>query len=93
MWLVRMTAGWFTKLLLNLVNLRNLFGAGWHKFERKYIQEQQPNQFQPEHGFCQQNGSECSQVEDWYPDEKMVVLPISLNGRCCSLGCMGVALY
>ena len=24
----------------------------------------------PEHGFCQQNGSERGQVQDWYPNEK-----------------------
>ena len=43
---------------------------------------------QPEHGFCQQNGLECGQVQDWYPNEKMVVVPVCLNGRCCSSGCM-----
>ena len=31
---------------------------------------------QPEHGFCQQNGLECGQVQDWYPNEKMVVVPV-----------------
>ena len=25
---------------------------------------------QPEHGFCQQNGPERHQVQDWYPNEK-----------------------
>ena len=42
---------------------RNRFG-----FETKlkeYIQEQQP-----EHGFCQKNGSERGQAQDWYPNEK-----------------------
>ena len=34
---------------------------------------------QPEHGFCQQNGPENGQVEDWYSNEKMVVLPVCLN--------------
>ena len=41
---------------------------------------------QPEHGFCQQNELERGQLQDWYPDEKMVVLPACLNGRCCSSG-------
>ena len=45
---------------------------------------------QPGHEFCQQYGPECGQLQDWYPDEKMVVAPVSLNGRCCSSGCMGV---
>ena len=58
----------------------------WNKVERKYIQEQQPNQFQPEHGSCQQNGTEHGQVQDWYPNEKMAVVPVCLNGRCCSSG-------
>ena len=48
---------------------------------------------QLEHGFCQQNGLERGQVQDWYPNEKMVVVPVSLNGRRCSSGCMGIVLY
>ena len=38
---------------------------------------------QPEHGFYQEN---------WHPNEKMVVVPVCLNGRCCSSGCMGIVL-
>ena len=30
---------------------------------------------QPEHRFCHQNGPEDGQFQDWYPDEKMVVVP------------------
>ena len=30
---------------------------------------------------------------DWYPNERMVVVPISFNGRCCSLECVGIVLY
>ena len=48
---------------------------------------------QPEQGFSQQNGSERDQVQDWYPNEKMVVVPVCLNGRCCSSGCVGIVLY
>ena len=33
------------------------------------------------------------QVQDWYPSKKMVVVPVCLNGRCCSSGCMGIALH
>ena len=47
---------------------------------------------QPEHEFCQQNGLERGQVQNWYPNQKMVVVPVSLNGRCCSSGCMGIVL-
>ena len=39
---------------------------------------------QPKHGFCQQNGPECGQAQDWHPNEKMVVIPVSSNGLCCS---------
>ena len=35
---------------------------------------------QPQHAFGQRNGSECGQVQDWYPNEKMVVILICLNG-------------
>ena len=48
---------------------------------------------QPEHEFYQQNRPECSEVQDWYPNEKMVVVPLCLNGRCCSSGCMGIVSY
>ena len=48
---------------------------------------------QPEHGFCQQNGPESGQVQDWYPNEKMVVVPVCLNGRCCSSGCASIVSY
>ena len=43
---------------------------------------------QPEHGFCQQNGPEHGQLQDWYPDENMLVVPFCLNGRCCSLSAL-----
>ena len=58
----------------------------WNKVERK-----QPKTAtkliplkRPEHGFCQQNGPRRSQMQDWYPNEKLVVVPVCLNGRCFS---------
>ena len=48
---------------------------------------------QAEHGFCQQNEPERGQLQDWYLDEKMMVVPVSLNGRCCSLGCAGIVSF
>ena len=48
---------------------------------------------QPEHRFRQKNGPELGQLQDWYPNEKMVVVPVSLNGSCCSSGCVGIASY
>ena len=38
---------------------------------------------QPDNGFCQQNGPERGLVQDWYPNEKMVVVPVCLRNRCC----------
>ena len=34
---------------------------------------------QAEHGFCQQNGPEGGQLQDWYPDDKMMVVPGCLS--------------
>ena len=68
----------------------------WSNVDRKYIKKQQTKSIsllQPEHGFCQQNGPECGQVQDWYPNEEMVVVSICLNGRCCSSGCVGIVSY
>ena len=31
---------------------------------------------QPEHGFCQQNESERVQLQGWYADEKVVMVPV-----------------
>ena len=45
---------------------------------------------QPEHGFCQQNRPEGGQAQDWYPNEKMVMIPICLNDGCCSSGFVGI---
>ena len=36
---------------------------------------------QPKHGFFPQNGPERGQVQDWYPNEKMMVVPVCLNAR------------
>ena len=45
------------------------------------------------HGFCQQNGPKCGQLQDWYPCEKMIVVPVSWNGECCSSGCVDIVPY
>ena len=29
----------------------------------------------------------------WYPNEKMVVVPVHLNGRCCHSRYMGIVAY
>ena len=48
---------------------------------------------QLEHEFCQQNEPARGQVQDWYPNEKNEGVPVCLNGRCCSSGCVGIASY
>ena len=58
------------------------FAQCWNKVERKYIREQ-PNQFH-----CYNQG----QVQDWYSNEKLLVIPVCFNGRCSS-GCVGIASY
>ena len=35
-------------------------------------------------------GPERGQLEDCYLDEKIVVVPVCFNGRCCSAACMGI---
>ena len=47
---------------------------------------------QPEHGFCLKNGSKSGQTQGWYPNDKMLLAPVSFNGRCCSTGYLGIVL-
>ena len=54
----------------------------WNKVERKYIQEQQPNQFH----FYNQKMDFVKRMDQnlakyWYPNEKMAVVPVCLNGN------------
>ena len=75
------------------------FDSGWLErqqggLHRKYIQEHQPNQF---HCYNQNMGfvnrMDQKVAKYWYPNEKMVVIPVCLNGRCCSSGCVGIVSY
>ena len=76
---------------------RNLFALeqSWKKVYSRPTTKSIPP-FQPEHGVCQNNRSELGQTQDWYTNEKMVVvltyLPLCLNGRCCFLECVGIVL-
>ena len=82
--MVRTTAARFTELPLNLDNLTELCLAleqSWKKVYSRGTTKSIPL-FQPEHGFCQNNGSERGQTQDWY-----------LNDRCCSLECVSIVLY
>ena len=62
------------------------FVRRWNKVEKsiskktaKFIPLLQSN-----HEFCQQNGPEHGQAQDWLPNEKVVVVPVSLNCLYCS---------
>ena len=48
---------------------------------------------QPEHGFFRKNGPKHGPVQDRYPIENMLVVPVCLNGRCYSSECADVLLY
>ena len=66
----------------------------WNKVERKYIQEQQLNQFlcyNQNMGFV--NRMEQNVAKNWYTNAKMVVVSVCLDGRCCSSGCVDIVSY
>ena len=66
----------------------------WNKVERKHIQKQRPNQF---HCYNQNtdfvNRMDQDVAKYWYPNGKMVAVPVCLNGICCSSRCVGIVLY
>ena len=39
------------------------------------------------------NGMNKNVTKYWYPNEKMVAVPVGLNGRCCHSGYMGIVTY
>ena len=81
----------YPNTLLNLVNLTEICSAleqSWKKIYSRVTTKSIPL-LQPEHGFCQKICSEQGQTQDWYPNEKMVVVRVCLNDRCCSSGCVG----
>ena len=39
-------------------------------------------------GFVNRTGQNVAKY--WYPNEKIVVVPVCLNGRCCYSGCVGI---
>ena len=87
-----MTTRQFTQLILNLVKVRDFFGVGTKLKESIFKNDRQiDSTITTIHDFCQQNGPERGQVQDWYPNEKMVL--VCLNGRCCFSGCVGIVSY
>ena len=67
----------------------------WNNYEKKKkVQEQQRNHF---HCYNQNMGF-VNRVDQnvanyWYPNEKMVMVSVCLNGRYFYSGCVGIALY
>ena len=48
---------------------------------------------QSELGYFWQNGTEKFQEQDWYPNEKMVMVPVCLYGRYGSSEYVGAVSY
>ena len=73
-----MTAVLFIQLLLNLANPTEICLALEQSSKKVYSRATTKSipLFQPEQGFCHNNGSECGQKKDWYTNKKMVVVPI-----------------
>ena len=98
-WFVSMTTGRCTLFLLSFLNLRNLFCV-WIKLKKNIFKNnnQTNSTVTTRTGFFRKAERECFQVQDWYPNEKMVVVPVCLNVRCfdvkcCSSECTGVVSY
>ena len=52
----------------------------WNKVEKKYNNDQNnTTATATEHRFCRQNRPERCQVQDWHPNEKMVVVPVCVG--------------
>ena len=93
-WLVWTTWERCTLLFLNFLNLRDLFGV-WTKLKESIFKNNSKliPLLQREHGLFRQDGPERFQVQDWYPNEKVVVVAVCLNGRCCFSECVGLVSY
>ena len=79
------------------MNLGDLFGVGWNKNEYMYMYIHSGTTtksvplLQPELGFV--NRMDQNMARYWYPNEKMVVVPVCLNGIRCYSPCMGIVSY
>ena len=71
-----------THLGINKIRATRVLNKSWKKIYSRTATQSVPL-LQPEHGFCQQTGPD--------PSEQMLVVPVSLNGRCYSSGCVGIA--
>ena len=75
------------------MNVRDFLCFGTKLKESVFKKTNSIPMLRPEHGFSQQNEPERGQLQDCYPDEKMMVVPVCLNDRCCSSGCVGTAYF
>ena len=59
------------------------FAWCWNTVEKKVYSKKTTKSIipllQPQHVFCQQNGPERDEVQDWYRNEKLVVVPVRTN--------------
>ena len=92
-WLERQQCGLHSFFwILSTLEICSVLEQSWKKVYSRTTTKSIPL-LQPEHGFCPQNGPESDQVHDWYPNEKMLVVPVCLNDRCCFSGCASIVLY
>ena len=73
-----------------------IFVQCWNKVERKYIQEQKSNKFpcyNQSMGFVNRMDQNMGMYTGFVLNEKMVVVLVCLNVRCCSSGCVGIVSY
>ena len=72
------------------------FSRSSNKVERNYFQEQQPNQihgYNQNMGLVNKMGQSVASYKWRYPDGEIVVVPICVNGRCCSSRCEGIVSH
>ena len=77
---------------MNFVNLRDFLGVA-AKLKESIFKNNNQVKSTVTSRTCQKNGPEHGQLQDWYPDEEIVVVPICLNGRCFSSRCEGIVSY
>ena len=89
--LVRTTTGQFTLLLLNLVHQRYLFAVET-KLEESIIENNNQINFTVWVLSTEWIRTERGQVQDWYRNEQLMVVPVCLNARCYSSESAGTLL-
>ena len=89
--LVRTTTGQFILLLLNLVHQRYLFAVET-KLEESIIENNNQINFTVWVLSTEWIRTERGQVQDWYRNEQLMVVPVCLNARCYSSESAGTLL-